>query len=384
MKNPPPSLTGKKRQFNGNCLKNPERAERIIDALGRFAVSRRKMTTKLKKEVKKKPESRNFFDFAVYLQSSVILHSSGFSPTKLPARRRIFFLLLSLVISLLLSCASVSPLATPPEDFPLRAVAPEALTPRWETFAPGIGYFEGRIGKPRLQLWALRVDLNNPGLEFVVNGGGEEPGVVPGTTVSGFVRDYGCVAGINANPFDRVGALPGEPLTVTGIAMTEGLLIAPPDSRYDALVFYHDGSASLTNQANLDDSALAEISAAVGGFFIVLREGALAERLLGQNGHAPRHPRSAAGLSPDGRILYLLAIDGRRPESVGATEAETALILQRLGAADGLNLDGGGSTALVLRRRAGKIRPINTPIHGMIPGKERVVAACLGIRMKLE
>jgi hypothetical protein len=348
------------------------------------------MTTKSKKskkEVKKSLEAKNvfdFFDLVVYFQFSVIPHSSGFSPIKLPARRRIFFFLLSLAISLLLSCASVSPLTAPPVDFPLRAAAPEMLTPRWETFTPGIGYLEGRIGKPRLQLWALRVDLDNPGLEFVVNNGGEEPGVIPGTTVSGFVRDYDCVAGLNATPYDRVGALPGEPLTVAGIAMTEGRHIAPPDSRYDALVFYHDGSAALVHQTSLDDQSLAGISAAVGGFFVVLQEGALAERLQNQNGKAPRHPRSAAGLSADGRTLYLLAIDGRRPGSIGATEAETALILQRLGAAGGLNLDGGGSTALVLRRRDGRIRPVNTPIHGMIPGRERVVAACLGIRIKLE
>jgi hypothetical protein len=292
--------------------------------------------------------------------------------------------LLSLVISLLLSCASLSPLTAPPADFPLRAAAPETLIPRWETFAPGIGYMEGRIRKPRLQLWALKVDLNDPNLEFVVNDGGEDLGIIPGTTVSGFVRDYNCVAGINANPFDRVGARPGEPLTIAGIAMTEGLLIAPPDSRYDALVLYHDGSAALISQAALDEAALTEINAAVGGFFIVLRDNALAERLLNRNGKAPRHPRSAAGLSADGSALYLLAIDGRRPGSIGATEAETALILQRLGAADGLNLDGGGSTALVLRHRDGRIRPVNTPIHGMIPGRERVVAACLGIRLKVE
>jgi exopolysaccharide biosynthesis protein len=269
-------------------------------------------------------------------------------------------------------------------DFPLRAAAPEALIPRWETFAPGIGYLEGRIGKPRLQIWALRVDLNNPGLEFVVNNGGENPGVIPGTTVSGFVRDYNCVAGINANPFDRVGARPGEPLTITGIAMTEGRLIAPPDARHDTLLLYRDGSAALTSQAALDDQTLTQINAAVGGFFILLQNDTLAERLLNPAAAPPRHPRSAAGLSADGRTLYLLAIDGRRPGSIGATEAETALILQRLGATDGLNLDGGGSTALVLRRRDGRIRPVNTPIHGMIPGRERVVAACLGIRIKLE
>jgi exopolysaccharide biosynthesis protein len=235
-----------------------------------------------------------------------------------------------------------------------------------------------------LQLWALRVDLDHPGLEFVVNRAGDDPGVVPGVTVSGFVRDYGCVAGLNANPFDRITARPGEPLTIAGIALAEGLLVSPPDSRYDALVLYWDGSAAIVSQDSLDSPALTGIRNAVGGFFVVLRDGAPAERLLSRDRTASRHPRSAAGLSADGRTLYLLAIDGRRSGSVGATEEETALILQRLGAADGLNLDGGGSTALVLRHRNGKIRPVNTPIHGMIPGKERVVAVCLGISMKLE
>jgi exopolysaccharide biosynthesis protein len=67
---------------------------------------------------------------------------------------------------------------------------------------------------------------------------------------------------------------------------------------------------------------------------------------------------------------------------VGATEEEVGVILTRLGADDGLNFDGGGSTALVLRYPDGKIRPVNTPIHGMIPGKERAVATCLGIRKR--
>jgi exopolysaccharide biosynthesis protein len=255
-----------------------------------------------------------------------------------------------------------------------------------------------------LQLWALRVDLGNPALEFVVNGSGEDSqaegqraqapkveahkaatfGIIPSTTVSGFVRDYGCVAGINANPFDRVTARVGEPRTIVGIALGSGVLIAAPDPGYDALVLYRDGSAAIVGQDELDEAALADINAAVGGFFVALRDGALAERLLDQagDGRAPRHPRSAAGLSADGKTLYLLAIDGRRAGSVGATEGELAVILQRLGADDGLNFDGGGSTALALRYPDGRIRPVNTPIHGLIPGRERAVAVCLGIRTK--
>jgi hypothetical protein len=299
-----------------------------------------------------------------------------------------FFLLL-FFISFLLSCASISPLAAPPDNFPLRAAVPGELTPQWEAFAPGIDYFEGRTGKPRLELRAIRVDLGNPDLEFVVNGadrgdGGEGPkaegpGIIPSTTVSGFVRNYGCIAGINANPFDPVSAVVGEDRTISGITLAEGFLTAPPDPRFDALVFYHDGAAAIVRQAGLDAEALGSIRNAVGGFSMVLRDGVIPE---GVSARKERHPRSAAGLSGDGKTLYLVAIDGRRPGSVGATEEETGVILTRLGAEDGLNFDGGGSTALILRYPGGRIRPVNTPIHGMIPGKERAVATCLGIRTK--
>jgi exopolysaccharide biosynthesis protein len=122
----------------------------------------------------------------------------------------------------------------------------------------------------------------------------------------------------------------------------------------------------------------------VGGFFTVLRDGSITENA--QQGQA-RHPRSAAGLSRDGSTLYLLVVDGRQFGSIGATEAELAAILNRLGACDGLNFDGGGSTALALRVPDGnstnksRIRVVNTPIHNHIPGWERAVATCLGIRL---
>jgi exopolysaccharide biosynthesis protein len=84
----------------------------------------------------------------------------------------------------------------------------------------------------------------------------------------------------------------------------------------------------------------------VGGFSIVLSGGETPESL--QENRA-RHPRSAVGLNALGDTLYILAIDGRRPGSVGATEEELGIILRQLGAASGLNLDGGYSTQLALR-----------------------------------
>jgi hypothetical protein len=61
-----------------------------------------------------------------------------------------------------------------------------------------------------------------------------------------------------------------------------------------------------------------------------------------------RNPRTLAGVTGAGDLL-LVAVDGRRPgTSVGATFAESARLLRALGARDGVNLDGGGSTTLTL------------------------------------
>ncbi|MDR2952100.1 MAG: phosphodiester glycosidase family protein, partial [Treponema sp.] len=73
-------------------------------------------------------------------------------------------------------------------------------------------------------------------------------------------------------------------------------------------------------------------------------------------------------------------IDGRRAGSAGATEEETAFLLRVLGSWDGINLDGGGSSALALHSADGSVRVANTPIHSGIPGQERAVAGCLGIK----
>jgi len=66
---------------------------------------------------------------------------------------------------------------------------------------------------------------------------------------------------------------------------------------------------------------------------------------------AGRHPRSAVGVSRDGRTLWLVAVGGRSTTSVGMTLPELGALLRELGAWDAMNLDGGGSTALVLRGR---------------------------------
>ncbi|MFG2666824.1 phosphodiester glycosidase family protein [Streptomyces sp. NPDC048387] len=58
-------------------------------------------------------------------------------------------------------------------------------------------------------------------------------------------------------------------------------------------------------------------------------------------------PRTAVGLSRDGRRLSLVAVDGRQRDSGGLTLTGLGALMHRLGAYEALNLDGGGSTTLL-------------------------------------
>lgn len=64
-----------------------------------------------------------------------------------------------------------------------------------------------------------------------------------------------------------------------------------------------------------------------------------------------RHPRTAIGIK-DKNNLVIIVVDGRDPEfSVGMSLGELASFLKSQGVTDGYNLDGGGSTTLVLKGR---------------------------------
>jgi exopolysaccharide biosynthesis protein len=113
-------------------------------------------------------------------------------------------------------------------------------------------------------------------------------------------------------------------------------------------------------------------SFAVGGFPI-LRNG---EPLAGLDAKTAA-VRSGAGFSADGRELYLVAVQPAPAVSGGMTIAGLAALLQQFGAANGVNLDGGGSTTLAARDPgASTVTVRNTPTDST---GERLVANGIGI-----
>ena len=119
---------------------------------------------------------------------------------------------------------------------------------------------------------------------------------------------------------------------------------------------------------------------AVGGRPMLARDSAVADEVEteGQASFRARNPRTAAGIANDGKRLILAVIDGRqKPWSDGMTLRETAELMLALGARDAINLDGGGSSALVYLDPAAKsLRVANKPSDAM---GERAVGDALGI-----
>jgi len=75
-----------------------------------------------------------------------------------------------------------------------------------------------------------------------------------------------------------------------------------------------------------------------------------------------RAPRSAAAVDVGGLRMYLVTVDGRQSDSIGATLSEFATLLDELAADDAVNLDGGGSSTLVYRRPgADRVSVVNDP-----------------------
>jgi len=83
------------------------------------------------------------------------------------------------------------------------------------------------------------------------------------------------------------------------------------------------------------------------------------------------HPRTAAGINADGDLL-LMIVDGRQASSRGVNLIELAGMMLDVGAVRAINLDGGGSTAMVVGDSLLN-RPVGT-------GKERPVATAIVVR----
>jgi hypothetical protein len=111
----------------------------------------------------------------------------------------------------------------------------------------------------------------------------------------------------------------------------------------------------------------ANVFDAVGGAPLILQDGQPTDQC---NSGCGRQPRTGVGVTASGRIL-LVVVDGRQSKwSLGPTMLEFAVIMRDLGAVTALNLDGGGSSTMVVH---GEV--VNRPSDG----HERAISSAIVI-----
>ncbi len=115
-------------------------------------------------------------------------------------------------------------------------------------------------------------------------------------------------------------------------------------------------NVNLPNSTNLYPA----LTEAVGGDRWILRN----STYYGTN-WTDRHPRTCIGFSQDSARVIQMVIDGRWDASNGVTTYQCADIIKLAGAANALNLDGGGSSAMIVQ---------GAPVNRTSDGNERAVS----------
>jgi len=152
-------------------------------------------------------------------------------------------------------------------------------------------------------------------------------------------------------------------------------------------------SGRVSSRALLRLDTQAGVAESLGGSPMLIKDGARWFADAANDFTRGRQPRTLVGWNPAGE-KWLVTVDGRQPEtSVGMTLAEAADLLLGLGATDGINLDGGGSTTFVdaatvvntpsdvaVRRSGGEtIEHLASPGQQLVGHVERPVTSALAV-----
>lgn len=267
--------------------------------------------------------------------------------------------------------------------------------PRWllsaPTTLPAITYRHEIRQNPPLHVHVVIVDLADPRVHVRVRPSGADPDgdgpwactLLPTTAVA--QRD-GLDVAVNGDffiPKDKIKVLgrdvPYFPMNWArpcGLAISDGVEWSGPRKNWVAFAV-DDHKRLFIGQM---DAPPRNIRQAVGGSTHLVH--------FGKSTHPAgedRAPRTAVGFDRAQTKLVLLVVDGRRAEySVGMTLAELADEMVKLGCEEAMNLDGGGSSTMVMRDpKTAKPQVLNRPSDGhdfAVPlGVERSVANVLGV-----
>jgi hypothetical protein len=238
--------------------------------------------------------------------------------------------------------------------------APAGAEDRWTEPYPGVRSLERTTTEPAMRVFAVTADLTRPEVSVRATRRADR-----GRTVSAFAARYGVAVAVNGDFFE-------SDFATEGLAMgAREQWTGSSDGPRWSFVAAGDGRAEIP-LPEVSATAEAWMSEIVGGYPLLVDEGAALAFPDCTTSFCRRNPRTAVGVSRDGRTLILAVVDGRSTRSAGMSLPETAALMVELGAWRALNLDGGGSSAMWIDAEGGIV---NSPSDG----SERRVANHLGL-----
>lgn len=233
-------------------------------------------------------------------------------------------------------------------------LAAAAARADWQSVAPGVDYQEYR--EENYDIHVTRISLTNDQVRMVVSREADK-----GTKVSDYAKKVHAVAAINGDYFD-------DHFNPVGLTVGPcGPWTNTKDLKRETVLEISGEHAVIRKRANLPDSTPDTVDAAISGWPILVNEcKALGSKELPGSDAFTRspHPRTAVGLSGDGRTIYFVVADGRRTGVPGLTLAQLgAFMADRLNVCSAMNVDGGGSAAMFVSDHI-----VNRPSDGVERG----------------
>ena len=222
------------------------------------------------------------------------------------------------------------------------------------------------LDEPQLmKAYVVRVDLATPGIGFAATERASNWGetiaaytnaVIHAETKSETTVDFmrrrrdageNIAVAFNTTPWKPFPPPPGvDDCDPQGWCVADGVEVSAHGADEALFVVRKDGTCRITSSVSPEEEK--DVAFAANAFDLILTNGVDVATVRRTEDEAPR-PRLAVGLTADGKTLVLLAVDGRqRLYSMGATFADLRAILRREGVTDAVNMDGGGSTSLVV------------------------------------
>ncbi len=249
----------------------------------------------------------------------------------------------------------------------LQALFPDAVIYD-KTINEAIDLVSFKTSDPNVMTYISIIDLDYPSIKVKVTPEKKEKYLT-----STFAKENNCIVAINGEAGLSM-AMDCELGEWSGNWISDGNVVMMADTDKRPFIGFSESSKAYYSKSSIVDTkydASNKYNAIWGRFDILVNN-----QLIPHENDKP-YARTVMGTNKEGNLLYLMIVDGKRPDySEGLTYQNCAKILRALGADNAMACDQGGSSCMYMKTMGGIInRPADSD------GIERPIYSHFGISM---